>query len=144
MDLRLEILHEIKNREKSTEELIANSFLQALNEDLGSLRRALIELLDEGLIGESNVTPETSIVRNKLDSSGPPSVKSSKRLTNGEIGPIRLFITLKGTLFLIEEKKLRNELLLSEWNRYARYAIYILAILGILQTTQDIISWFTY
>lgn len=142
MDIRLEILHHINKKQKATEEYVANEYLYGLHDDIGTIRRALRELLAEGLIGESNVTSENSVILNQMASVGPPSKKSSERLVNGDIDSIRLYITLKGKLYLVEEKKINNELLLSEWNISIRIVLILLAIIGGISTILEIISWF--
>ena len=62
--------------------------------------------------------------------------KSSKRLIEKQgqckkIESIRLIITLKGINFLIENKKLKNDFVLSKWQKYWFWPIAIFAILGL-------------
>jgi|GEM_PF-5952240 len=96
-DIRLRILERLDQENKSTEEFIANEFLETLHTDLGTIQRAVIELLDDKYIKESR----PSAVRKIETSKG----KSSKRLLDGnDIPSIRLYITLKGKQYLAEQR----------------------------------------
>jgi hypothetical protein len=112
-DIRLRILHELNSKDGGTAEFKANEYLEKLHQDLGTIRRALIELLDEGLIAESNITDlQDSVIRTKLKSVGKDlNKKDSKRLNNDKSIPkIRIYITIKGKLFLREEFKIKKEI----------------------------------
>lgn len=119
-DLRYKILNEF--REKSTGETISNDFLETLHYDLGTIKRAIIELIDSDLLSFSNLTKEESIkwlnknvittsIYNKEFDSLNQNIQSSKRLikdlenslepnTTKKIPPIRLYTTVKGLIFL--------------------------------------------
>ena len=49
-DLRIAILRYFKEQNRSTEEHQSNKWLQKQHDDLGSLRRALIELINDDFL----------------------------------------------------------------------------------------------
>jgi len=146
IDPRIKLLEKICDLNKGSSEFIANKFLSTLDSDLGSIRRLLIELIDNDYILESNNSKgdhKNSIVRNietiTSDEQLRLSKKSSRRLVH-QVGPfekipsIRLIITLKGINFLIENKKLKNELILSYWQKFWFWPIAVVAVLGLIMS----------
>ena len=145
MDIRIELLENLCNLNKGTTEFIANDFLSKLHPDLGTIKRVLIELIDSDLIQESNICKddfEKSIIRN-IDTTAHDDdpekfdKKNSKRLIQAigkcnKIASIRLIITLKGINFLIENEKLKNELVLTKWQKYGFWPIAIIAFAGLI------------
>lgn len=112
-DIRLKILDHLNKSGRSTEEINCNNFLVTLHNDLGTIKRTLIELIEKGYIKESNVDwdreRETSSVIFKIKTIGNLTRKDSKRLLNPEdIKAIRLYLTLEGKKFLIESENLKH------------------------------------
>ncbi len=116
-DIRFKILAHLLEINNSTNEFMANEFLSTLHDDLGTIKRALIELIEEGYIKESNIDTSipyyTSPVKS-IVTIGNITRKNPKRLIeDSEISKIRIFITLKGKQFLQEidnENKRMNHL----------------------------------
>lgn len=111
-DIRLKILNKLSAQKKGTEEFLANELLAKIHNDLGSVRRALIDLIEAGYIKESNVDwrteKENKSVIYSINTIGPPENKSTKRLINDDsIGAIRIYLTLAGQEFLVESENLR-------------------------------------
>jgi hypothetical protein len=145
MDIRIELLENLRNLNKGTTEFIANDFLSKLNSDLGTIKRLLIELIESDLIQESNVYENDlgkSVIRN-IDTTAHDEdpekndKKNSKRLIQAigkcnKISSIRIMITLKGINFLIENEKLKNELVLTKWQKYGFWPIAIIAFTGLI------------
>jgi hypothetical protein len=105
-DIRLSILEKLDQENKSTAEFIANEFLETLHSDLGTIIRAVNDLVDDGYIKESPPSDIRNAVKNWEN-------KSSKRLLNpNDIPSIRLFITLRGKQFLVESGNLKR----TTWN----------------------------
>jgi len=108
-DIRFKILKRLQEENKSTGEFKSNCFLKGLSSDLGAIKRALVELLNLGLISESNkdwVSEKKEHVVFKIDTKGPTNSpkKNSERLCS-EYGPIRLILTIKGLEFLEQREK---------------------------------------
>jgi hypothetical protein len=115
----------------------------------------LIELIDFDLIRESNVEKNDfgkSIIRNidtergSIEKKIPQTIEKKNKLRlikpvtfelNGEqktypqIKPIRIFITIKGQQFLIENEKLNIDLTLSKWNKIWFWIIALISIAGL-------------
>ena len=124
-DIRLRILEHFKKLNVSTEERIANEWLAALHYDLGTIRRALIELIDQDYLAISEQEKKESIewLQEKMDSSTSKltqeqrhAKKSSIRLIK-EVGgyprvpDIRLHTTITGIAFILKYRRDRNEVL---------------------------------
>lgn len=126
-DIRYIILKKLRKENAGTAEFSANQFLASLHRDLGTIRRALTDLIKDGYIWESNIDwdndrDESEVSRiSTINSVGPPAQKDSKRLLT-EIKPIRIYITLKGMRFLIESYNLRR----TTWNLRNEWWIRIL------------------
>lgn len=104
-DIRLRILEKLDKENRSTAEFIANDFLQTLHSDLGTIIRAVLDLVEDGYIKQS---PPSDI--GAIDTS---QLKSSDRLLDRSDTPtIRLFITLRGKQFLLESENLKR----TSWN----------------------------
>jgi hypothetical protein len=147
-DIRISVLKELRKLNFGTSEYIANEFLESLNTDLGSIKRMLVELIDEGLIQESNIYEDNltdSVIRKidtktiNLDKDSQERIdkKSSKRLIERQgkfdrIPSIRIMITLKGINFLIENEKLGIDLTLSKWQRCWFWAVAFIAVCGLI------------
>lgn len=113
-DIRFKILEKLSEEKNSTAEFKAKEFLATLHSDLGTIKRALIDLIEDGLIKESNVNwPEEKEEKSSINAivtKGPPERKESKRLLEDEsLGPIRIYITLKGQQFLLQSENLRRQ-----------------------------------
>ena len=111
-DIRLNILKRIEQENRGTAEFIANEYLSTAHDDLGTIKRAVLDLLDDGYVRESNLSwpdqKSKSVVFN-IDTTGGKPNKNSNRLNNkNDIKSVRLYITLKGKRFLIEEENLRR------------------------------------
>ena len=144
-DIRIRLLEKLKKNNKGTEEFVANDFLNELHNDLGTLKRSLIELVDFDLIRESNVEKDDgkkSVIRNidtdtaDLSKSDIDNKKSSLRLLNNvgafsKIKPIRLTITVKGLQFLVENEKLGVDLTLSKWQKKWFWPVAISGVIGL-------------
>lgn len=112
-DIRLNILRRIERENRGTAEYIANEFLATTHHDLGTIKRAVIDLLDDGYIRESNLywpSERKNSVVEAIDTNGPTETKKNPKrlLDQKDIKLIRLYITLKGKRFLIEEENLRR------------------------------------
>tara|TARA_R110002111_G_scaffold89077_1_gene138712 strand:+ start:409 stop:855 length:447 start_codon:yes stop_codon:yes gene_type:complete len=113
-DIRIKILEKLSEEKNSTGEFKAKDFLVTLHSDLGTIKRALIDLIEDGLIKESNVKwPEERDEKSsihKIVTKGSPERKDSRRLINDKtIGTIRIYITLKGQQFLLQSENLRRQ-----------------------------------
>jgi len=144
-DIRYQTLIRLKNEDKSTGEFIANTFLVALHSDLGTVRRALIELLDEGLIRESNVyNIEDSVIRN-INSRGGEECKRSRRFVEDQgeykkIKPVRIYITMKGLMYLKEYNQFKYESYMDKWKKRLFFpTVGLTLLLSILQIS-DLIN----
>jgi hypothetical protein len=144
VDIRIALLEKLNSLKNGASEFIANEFLSSLHDDLGTIKRMLIELIDSDLIIESNVTksdhPKSIIwqIDTTAHDNDPErdNKKSSKRLirkvgNSEKIQCIRLLISLKGMNFLIENAKLKNELKLSRWQRYWFWPVALIALLSL-------------
>lgn len=126
-DIRLEILLETQKRTSGTAEFVANEYLGDLQYDVGSIKRALQELIEFKYIKESNVPPEKSIIDAIKSEGNEPAEKLKK--ANG-YNAIRIFLTLEGKRFLIEDKQFMDEAKLSYWKRKTFWPVIIIGILG--------------
>jgi hypothetical protein len=136
MDERMQILQGIENDMKaSTAEFIANQMLFDIadqgKKDLGTIRRALLDLIAQDLIlvshREDSKSHALEYVKKELSTSNegfknlPDNVRQShKRLIDspGKIEPIRLVLSFKGKDYL-EERRHRAELTRREKRLYA-------------------------
>ena len=106
MDLRQKILRKLFESNLSTEEFIANEFLQGVHSDTGTIKRALVDLLELGYIKESNINWSNGGERinksiiNKIDSN---KENSSSKVALKSCGRIRLYITLDGKKYIENE-----------------------------------------
>ncbi|MEQ9117471.1 hypothetical protein [Fulvivirga sp.] len=152
--------------DKGTSEFIANDFLFHECSDLGTIRRSLIDLHEQGLIGISNtnqhevvrwltINLDTATDKQKAASTfgkefGEEWVeakKSSKRLVqklapHSKIEPLRLFITIKGVKFLGEFDNIKrtNYWIRNQWWIAPITAVAIAVISSLLTwylTTKD-------
>lgn len=129
-DLRIKILRYFIDKKTSTEEHPSNEWLANQHNDLGTLRRALLELIDNEFLVISNKNKKDSLQKiqtefntGALQFSNPLSSldemrKSSKRLTNNlrnfnRIPDIKFITTVKGLKFIIEFDKLKVDATLS-------------------------------
>lgn len=133
----MKILLRLKEENLGTGEFIANQFLSTLHDDLGTLRRALVDLFNCGYATESNLYwPEqkADFVTSKIDTRGTlgPEAKKSSRLNDpNDIPPIRLVITLTGLRFLVEAENLRRTTFLIKHDLWIKSGVLILgAVLG--------------
>lgn len=121
-DIRLKILLHFEGLEGSSKETIANNYLAGLENDLGSIRRTLIELIQEDFIRLSSIQNENPIkwlnreldttTHDRANSQKYQNKKSSKRFlkhvgNQSKIPKIRLYVTLKGLLFIKEYKRFK-------------------------------------
>lgn len=112
-DIRYKILEYLNQNGNSTEEVRCSIFLAHLHNDLGTIKRTLIELINKGYINESNVDwvneKETKSEIFKINTRGNIERKDSKRLLDSkDIKEIRLYLTLDGKRFLIESENLKH------------------------------------
>ncbi len=137
-DLRIRILEHFQDLEKSTEEIKANEFLVKLNDDLGTIRRAIIELIrfDHLVISEKEKADAISWLKKEWDTetNGPRTEddnhkKSSKRLiqkvgNHSKVKAVRLITTVHGIRFM------------EDYTRYKREHLYRIGylVLGIVLT----------
>jgi len=141
-DVRIKILRYHKNRNTSTEEHSSNVFLAKLSSDLGTIRRALLELVSEDYLIISNATKDKSIeaitrdfnTKNKSTPLSDEDIlrKSSKRLVENvgsmeKIPEYKFFTTVKGLKFLIEFDKLCFEATMSRWQRLIFWPLLIVS-----------------
>lgn len=139
-DIRTMILSELSRQENSTAEFIANKFLYNIHKDLGTTIRALIELIEEGFVKESNIDWKDESQKNNsivlsIDTTGKPgsNAKNPKRLLDSsDIKSIRLFITLKGKMYLIQDKKLKIDFTLSKWQKIWFWPIAFIGIISLI------------
>lgn len=121
-DIRYKVLLRLQKQKNGTDEFKANEFLATLHDDLGTVRRALIDLVESGYIRESNVdasgvNPQESVIYN-IKSRGPKENKKARRLAEDKsIGVIRIHITLKGIQFMTETENehFRMRSIKNEW-----------------------------
>lgn len=119
-DLRYKILFHMKSLGNSTEEWHANEYLSTCHSDLGTIIRALVELVDEGLIFncydrnksihyQDLSKIDTSNKKNGINAKNPLRFNDVKNQLNcsEEIKAVRLYITLKGLMFLQEKEKFK-------------------------------------
>lgn len=141
-DLRIRILRYYKERNTSTEEHSSNAWLEKQNKDLGTIRRALLELINDDYLIISNASKEISIqkVTEKFETknlSKPLSdddilKKSSERLIkdvgdNKKIPEYKFITTVKGIKFLIEFDKLNNDSTMAKWQKIAFWPLLIIS-----------------
>lgn len=114
IDIRLNILQRVERENRGTAEFKANEYLATTHSDLGTIKRAVVDLLDDGYIKESNLLwpdeKSKSVVYN-IDTKGPagsPKKDPKRLLDQKDIKFIRLYISLHGKKFLIEEENLRR------------------------------------
>lgn len=122
-DLRLTILKYFSKLNASTSETAANEWLSKQHDDLGTIRRALIELIETDLmaISEMDKFSAVSWLKTNLDTKtvaltadkDKRDKKSSRRLIEkveafSEIPKIRLFVTLQGVMFVNEQARMKN------------------------------------
>ena len=100
-DIRIKILERLEREEQSTAEFMANEFLATLHPDLGTVKRSVLDLIEDGYIKQSFPSDISAI--NTVERKG-----SDRFLDKNDIPPVRLFITLKGQQFLIESKNLKR------------------------------------
>ncbi|QNR22775.1 hypothetical protein [Croceimicrobium hydrocarbonivorans] len=123
-DLRLQILQHFESLNRSTSETVANKFLHGLHEDLGTIRRALIELIQEDYIRISSIgnqdpveflkTHWNSTTYSAQRSKSDINKKSSKRLLkavgeHGKVPDIKLYTTVKGLMFIKEYRRYKYQ-----------------------------------
>jgi hypothetical protein len=142
-DLRLVILKKIQiESEAGTDEFLANIFLSTIHSDLGTIRRALIELVENDFLKISNTekAPDFNFWKKWLDTKSvknPPypeynvDIKNPKRFVekvgkHQQIPSMRLVSTIEGIKFLIEYDTLKRNL----W--FAKYRIHVAIILLII------------
>lgn len=139
-DLRIAILRYFKEQNHSTEEHPSNEWLQKQHADLGTIRRAIIELIDEGFLIISNTgkSEARSTVLDEYDSATYNTSltdedklkKSSKRLIMdlppfGRIKEHKFITTVKGIRFLIDFDKLKADSSLAKWQRFTFWPLLI-------------------
>ncbi len=128
-DIRYKILDHLLEINNSTNEFIANQFLSTLHDDLGTIKRALMELIEDGYIKESNIDTSVSNYTSPIKSIntvGDIARKNPQRLIeDSEISKIRIYITFKGKQFLqeIENENKRMNHLKYEWLKNLVYLI---------------------
>lgn len=122
-DIRLRTLEHFRKLNVSTEERIANEWLAGQHYDLGTIRRALIELVDKDYLAISGsekleslewLQREMNSETSKLSPQERHAKKSSMRLLK-EVGgftrvpDIRLHTTINGIAFIEKYSRDRNE-----------------------------------
>lgn len=147
-DLRIRILKYYKERKSSTEEHSSNSWLEKQSDDLGAIRRAIIELITEDFLIISNATKDKALEKveeafnttaHGLTPEKTKLKKSSKRLIQDvdeykKIPEYKFFTTVKGIKFIIEFEKLKLDKTIATWQRIAFWPLLILSLfLGLVQ-----------
>lgn len=137
-DIRYIILNELNQMGHSTEDIPINNFLATIKtfigtEDIGTIKRAIQELIKEEYVAES---PNHIGKVEAINSSGPhDTAKNPKRFIEAigdapKINDIYLFITLKGKKFLIEWAKLESDASNSKFLKQTRIVTLVLALGG--------------
>lgn len=134
-DVRIQILKKLQLMGHATEEVALNEFLATLKtygggSDLGTIIRAIRELIKEEYICES---PIRDVVNGMSSKGDRETFKSTRRFieTVGDapqIGNLYLFITLKGKNFLIENQKLNLEYTLTKWKKYSFWPLALISV----------------
>lgn len=126
-NIRLTILKKLEEESgKAPTEFIANEFLHQLHDDIGTIKRTLIDLVENGLIlwsnndKQSSIDTITKVLNTTCYGNSQKDKENSKNtlrfidsLGNQEkIKTIRLHITIKGLKFLYdyEQRKVNNEI----------------------------------
>ena len=139
-DIRLQILEHFRKLKRSTEECIANEWLSRLHHDLGTIRRALIELVEQDYLAISGSEKTEALVwllkvMDSVTSNSLPTERHAKKASIRlikEVGgyprvpDIRLHTTLNGIAFIEKYARDRNEV----WIRFI--LLLIGAVLGFL------------
>ena len=121
-DLRLKILEHFNNLKRSTAETNTNEWLYQQHTDLGTIRRAVIELIETDMLAISEKDKEEALtwIKEVMDSTTRGfeqerrnAKKSSKRLIASvgefpEIPNLKIYTTLKGILFIQDYKRTKN------------------------------------
>lgn len=121
-DLRIRILNHFKDLDQSTAETRANDWLEKQHDDLGTIRRSLIDLIELDYIRVSSIGDEDPIVwlvkHWDTKTNGPRTKddddkKSSKRLVESvgnysNVEDVKLYTTVKGLTFIAENNRFRN------------------------------------
>lgn len=136
MDIRYQLLNVLKVRDLETKEFIANEFLSSLPHDLGTIKRALIELRNSNYIQESNVPPGASVI----DDIVAVDNESPKKLRDANCRSIRLILTLDGRRFLLEDEKLQNELAVAKWNKKIFWMIFLISSASLLVSIVSLVK----
>jgi hypothetical protein len=146
-DIRIAILRYFKESNISTEEHPLNEWLEKQNDDLGTIRRALIELIENDFLIISNLDKEhsVSIVKKEYDTtthSNPLTEndkikKSSKRLIEDlhnlkKIKELKFITTINGIKFLIEFDKLKDDSKLSKWQKKWFWVVAVIGLVGLI------------
>lgn len=122
----------MKSLGNSTQEWKANKYLSTCHTDLGTIRRALLELKDEGLIRKSNHNTKNKYqeIEDIETNEGlvGENAKNPKRLDDPDnelkcnpkykIGTIRIYITLKGLDYIRNYERFLDE---DELNQTLKY-----------------------
>lgn len=143
-DIRFKLLIYLQKTSNSPAEKDCNNFLCGLHNDAGTVRRCLVELHDEGLIGisESNIkVPSPDGTERKLwGHIYTKKNKDSKRFCDNykeedKINPTYLWITSKGLLFLHEYRKSNNQL---STNNIVKVGVLLAFAVGVANLIVDI------
>lgn len=137
-DIRYKILYELNKIGHSTEEIPINTFLATLKtvkgtKDIGTIKRAILELIKEEYVEES---PSRKRIIDEINTNGPAETfKNPKRFIQDvgdapKIDNIYLIITLKGKKFLVEWDKLESDISNSKFLEQTRWITLIMAIGG--------------
>jgi len=122
-DIRIRILKHYKKLNSSTSETKDNKWLHKLDSDLGTIRRALIELIESDYlaISEKSANEAVEWLKENMNSTtmGPRTPdhddkKSSKRLIENignynKVPEIRLYTKIKGIVFIQEYSRFKNK-----------------------------------
>ena len=123
-DIRLQILLHFRDLNVSTEERIANQWLSQVHYDLGTIRRALIELILEGYLVIPGLEKDEAVTwlnsemdstTSKLTPAERHAKKSSMRLIKEvggypKVADIRLHTTIAGVVFIEKYLRDRNDI----------------------------------
>jgi hypothetical protein len=156
-DIRILILRELDKKNRSTAEYRLNEYLATLHDDLGTIRRSLIELQEEGLIANSyNYNIKNLLITTEKDYKMYHNVhdmhesylKKSRRLiedpevTRYGIQGLYFYICLKGKTFIFENSKSKRDSLLGKFRISIFWIAFIFSAYTILSKANSDIDLF--
>lgn len=120
-DLRFRILEYFEELDNSTSEEIANPWLETQDDDLGTIKRSLIDLIESDFIRLSSLGDKDPIkwLNENWDSTTHgkrtkehDDKKSSKRLTqdvgiHNKVPDVKMYTTVKGLMFIKEYRRFK-------------------------------------